>query len=46
MAAWRSALMFGIYVHGRRYGGLRIKRAMVVYGVMLTLCIGVSAFLR
>ncbi len=46
MEAWRWALLFGIYVHGRAQGGMRIKRAMVVYGAMLTLCIGVSVFLR
>jgi hypothetical protein len=40
------ALLFGIYVHGRQFGGLRIRRAMVVYGGMLALCIGVSMVLR
>ena len=39
-------LLFGIYVHGRDQGGMRIKRAMYVYGLMLVLCIGVSTFLR
>lgn len=41
-----AGLVFGIYVHGKRYGSLRIKRAMVVYGGMLALCIGVSTVVR
>ncbi len=27
-----AGLMFGIYVHGRRYGDLHLKRAMPAYG--------------
>jgi hypothetical protein len=40
------ALMFGIYVHGRREGGLRIRRAMLAHTVMLVLCVAVSAVLK
>ena len=40
------ALLFAIYVHGRRDGGLRIRRAMLVHLSMLAMCVGISTILR
>lgn len=40
------ALMLAIYIHGRRRGTLKVRRALTIHGVMLVLCIGVSTLLR